>query len=101
MRRLILAAALAATSASFAMAPAMATVVQPPIIGSTSPDAAGVDDLGLDISGVTLTPAGVHGFIASLPAETRRGVEAACSMYDQHPAGAGEQTLAFCAQAKA
>lgn len=97
MRRLILAAALAAASASFAIAPAMATIG--PDTSNTSPNAAGVDDLGLDISGVTLTTSAVHGFLSSLTPETRRGVEAACSMYDQHPAGAGEQTLAFCADA--
>jgi len=91
MRRLILAAALAAASASFALAPAMA---------NTNPNPAGVDDLGIDISSVTLTPAAVHGFLSSLAPEARRGVLAVCATFDRQPAGAGEQTLAFCADAR-
>lgn len=93
MRRLILAAALAAASLSFA--PAFADV-SAPATGS-APDAAGVDDLGVDISGVNLSPSGVHAFLASQPSEVRRQIENACSTFTMHPGGAGEQTLAFCA----
>jgi hypothetical protein len=97
MRRLIMAAALAAAASSFALAPVMAD--NAPVVTSTSPDAAGVDDLGIDISSVTLTPTGVHAFISSLAPDARRGVEAACSNYARNSAGVGEQTLAFCADA--
>jgi hypothetical protein len=70
-----------------------------PDVSTTSPNPAGVDDLGIDISGVKLTPASVQGFLASLSPEVRHDVQAACAMYDHTPAGAGEQTLAFCADA--
>jgi hypothetical protein len=96
MRRLIIAAALAAAASSFAFAPVMADDVLAP---TSSPNAAGIDDLGIDISSVTLTPAGVHAFISSLAPDAQRGVVAACSNYDRNSAGVGEQTLAFCADA--
>lgn len=101
MRRLILAAAIAAASASFALAPAFAddTDTTPPASVGSSPDSAGVDDLGIDISGVTLTPAGVHGFISQLAPATRHAVEDACSTDMRYPQGVGEATLAFCADA--
>ena len=100
MRRLILAAALAAASVSFALAPAFAddTDTTPATVGS-SPDSAGVDDLGIDISGVMLTPSGVHAFISQLAPETRRAVEDACTTDMRYPQGIGEATLAFCADA--
>ncbi len=89
MRRLIMAAALAAASMSFALAPAFA---------NNNP---GVDDLGVDISSVTLTPTGVHSFLSSLAPDARRAVETACVNYTKNgaSAGVGEQTLAFCSDA--
>ncbi len=99
MRRLILAAALAAASASFAFAPAAFADNDPSLTYGTGPDAAGVDDLGVDISGVNLSPAAVHAFLAQQSPEVRRQIENACGLYSTHPASAGEQTLAFCADA--
>ncbi len=88
MCRLILAAALAAASASFAFAPAFAD-------GAFSDDP-GVNDLGVDIGGVNLTPSGVHAYLAAQSPEMRRELVNACNTYLTHPAGAGEATLAFC-----
>jgi hypothetical protein len=87
MRRIIVAAALAAASLSFAVAPALAS--NPPDPGTT--------DLGVDISNVRLTPAGVHAFLAGLDAPTRQAVEAACGTYQRYPDSADSiQTLDFC-----
>jgi hypothetical protein len=97
MRRLILAAALAAASASFAFAPVAFADNTPYLTFGTGPDAAGVDDLGVDISGVTLSPMAVHNFLTSQAPEVRRQIENACGVYTAHPSGAGEKTLAFCA----
>jgi hypothetical protein len=90
MRRLTIAAAL---SASFLLAPALA------FAAANDPNPVGVDDLGVDISGVALTPTSVHQFISSLSAEDRKSVEDACAFRDKYPTGANEQTLAFCADA--
>jgi hypothetical protein len=70
MRRLILAAALAAASLSFA--PAFAD--DNGATYGTGPDNPGVDDLGIDISGVNLSPSGVHAFLASQTPEVRERV---------------------------
>ncbi len=87
MRGMILAAALAAASLSFAVAPALA---------SNSP-ALGTTDLGVNISSVQLTPAGVHGFLSTLDPQTRQDVEAACGTYQRYPDSADSiQTLTFC-----
>jgi len=87
MRRTIIAAALAAASLSFAFVPAMAS--NPPDPGTT--------DLGVDISSVQLTPAGVHGFLSNLDPQTRQDVEAACGTYQRYPDSADSvQTLTFC-----
>lgn len=89
MRRLILAAALAAASASFAFAPAFAD--------GASPDDPGVNDLGVDIAGVNLTPSGVHAYMASQTPDARRAIEGACQTYSAHQTADSPQTLAFCA----
>jgi hypothetical protein len=89
MRRLILAAALAAASASFAFAPAYAT-------GALSDDP-GVNDLGVDIYGVQLTPAGVHAYMASQTPDTQRAIEGACQTYTAHQTADSPETQAFCA----
>lgn len=88
MRRLILAAALAAATSSLALVPAMANI---------NNDNAGVDDLGVDISSVVLTPASVHAFVNGLAPEVRHDVQAACANYNKNPAGMDVQTLSFCA----
>jgi hypothetical protein len=87
MRRLILAAALAAASMSYALAPA-AYAEDPPL---------GVESLGIDLSGVNISPAGVHTYLAQQTPAERRALEDACQNYNAHPAGVDEATLAFCA----
>ncbi|HVZ14803.1 MAG TPA: hypothetical protein VG894_10120 [Bauldia sp.] len=88
MRRMIVAAALAAASLSFAFAPAMA---------NSNPPDPGTTDLGVDISSVQLTPSGVHDFLSSLAPQTRQDVEAACGTYQRYPDSADStQTLTFC-----
>ncbi|HVY19271.1 MAG TPA: hypothetical protein VHA70_04205 [Bauldia sp.] len=93
MRRLILAAALAAASMSYALAPAAYAEA----VGNNEADAAGVDTLGIDLTGVNISPAGVHAYMAQQSPRERRVIENACSTYDTHPTMAGEETLAFCA----
>ncbi len=97
MRRLILAAALAAASASFAFAPVAFADNDPSLTYGTAPDAPGVDELGVNLTGVDLSPSGVHAFLASQNPQVRRQIENSCNLYSTHPAGADEQTLAFCA----
>jgi hypothetical protein len=98
MRRIILAAALAAASVSYALAPAaFAETADPSATFGTGPDPAGVDELGVNITGVNLTPSGVQAFFAQQSPETQREIMNACHTYDTHPTGAGEQTLSFCA----
>ena len=92
MRRLILAAALAAAPAFLALSPAMAL---------TDTNNAGIDDLGVDISSVPFTRIGVQDFLSKLAPDTRQSVEAACHNYvtKNGSAGVDLQTITFCQQA--
>jgi hypothetical protein len=92
MRRLILAAALAAASMSYVLAPAAYAEA----VGNNEADDAGVDTLGIDLTGVNISPAGVHAYMLKQSADERRTIENACRTYDTHPTGAGAITLAFC-----
>ena len=88
MRRIVLAAALAAASLSFGLSPASATVTNPPDAGAS---------LGVDIAGLPLDAADVHNFLSSLDPQTRAGVEGACVTYQRFPDEADSvQTLCFC-----
>ena len=93
MRRLILAAAVAAATASAGFAPAFADTTY-----STDP---GVNTIGVDISGVVLNHAGVAKFLASLTPDGRKAVESACQTYSRPANGADVQTQMFCAQTPA
>jgi hypothetical protein len=92
MRRLILAAALAAASMSYALAPAAYAEA----VGNNEADDAGVDTLGIDLTGVNISPAGVHAYMQQQTPQERRVIENACQTFDTHPTGAGAITLAFC-----
>jgi hypothetical protein len=92
MRRLFMAAALAAAPIAFAFSPALAL---------TDTNNPGIDDLGVDISSVPFTRAGVQDFLSTLAPETRHSVEAACDNYVRNGESIGldVQTITFCQQA--
>jgi hypothetical protein len=57
-------------------------------------------DLGIDISGVTRTPAAVHAFIGTLPAASQSAVMGACETFMEHPESIqAPDTYAFCSNA--
>lgn len=91
MRGLILAAAVAATTAAFGLTPAFAN--------STYSGDAGVRSLGVDISGVVLDANGVQNFLNGLGPDARKAVKSACATYTS-PANrmtTSPQTQMFCA----
>jgi hypothetical protein len=97
MRRLILAAALAAASVSLILSPASAASMASATGERTDNFSnAGVDTLGVDVSSVPATRDAVHKFLSSLAPDARRAVEAACAYDTRQPAGIDSQTIAFC-----
>ena len=56
-----------------------------------------VFDLGIDVTGVPHTLAGVQGYLATLDPVTRTTVVKACDTFMAYPSSAQErETLAFC-----
>src|ERR1041384_2997553 len=56
-----------------------------------------VFDLGIDVTGVPHTLAGVQGYLATLDPVTRTTVVRACDTFMAYPSSAQErETLAFC-----
>ncbi len=91
MRRFVLAAALAAATASLALTPAFAD--------STYNADPGARTLGVDISGVVLDSSGVQNFMSALAPDARKAVESACATYasSANHNTTDPQTQTFCA----
>ena len=81
MRLTLIAAALAASSLSFAFSPAFAK---------------SLSELGVDITMAGNTPADVQKWLDAQPPETKKAVLDGCATYLKDQTDVEEQTISFC-----